>query len=48
MRDMESQMLPLSPHPIGDLPKKIKVKTRKRPVVVSEGDGVSAWTKVRI
>ena len=44
----ESDLLPLLLHPIGDLPKEIKVKIHDGPVVVSEGDGVSAWSKVRI
>ena len=44
----ESDVLPLSLHPSGDLPKEIKVKIRRESVVVSEGDSVSAWAKARI
>ena len=44
----ESDFFPLSLRPIGDLPKEIKVKSREGSVFVSEGDGVSAWTKARI
>ena len=44
----ESDVLPLSLHPVDGLPKEIKVKSQGEIVVMSEGDGVSAWAKARI
>ena len=44
----EANVLPLSLHPIDDLPKEIKMKIREGIVVVGHGDGMSAWAKARI